>query len=617
MEKESFRSVKVGTVMLIVFLTAVILFALSNQKNEWGTPLAAEAATLASFTTSILIGTLAGLVLVILRYLFTKNGVWILLGVGILLVFLGDVVPETMRYQNIVIPLTEIIGGIFGLTLVIIASLFFQPATKLPNVFGSSRWATLSDLLEWGLIKKEENHEGLLLGTEQSSKKQIIYDGDMHGLTVAPTRTGKGACAIIPNLLRSNSSILVIDPKGENARRTVEERAKDCDGRKSKVFVIDPWGISTEADKYGEGISSDYLAGFNPLASLDPDDPDLVTDVMMLADALIVASGKEPFWTDEAKALVYGIILYVVADEAEEDNRTLARVRDILSLPVAKEDAIDLVGTFDEILKNMEASDHPMVSAASARISQKADKEFSGVLSSAQSNTHFLDSAILRKSLEGNGENSFSFADLKTEDERITVYLVLPLDRLPTFNRWLRLLVTSAMIDLTRAPVDINKPPVRMILDEFAALDKMPIIEKAYGTMAGLGVQLWVFTQDLGQLMKLYGDKAWQTFVSNAGVFQYFGSRDYETAKYAEHLCGMTTMKKRSFSFGSNASSSSGPQGGSSSSGSSETTSYDDVSRPLAYADEMMTLHRDNQILFIENRYPIVAKKHWWFLRRN
>ncbi len=178
-------------------------------------------------------------------------------------------------------------------------------------------------------------------------------------------------------------------------------------------------------------------------------------------------------------------------------------------------------------------------------------------------------------------------------------------------------------------PAQEDKPPVRVILDEFASLKKLELIETAYATMAGLGVQLWVFTQDLGQLMKLYGDKSWQTFVSNAGVFQYFGSRDYETAKYAEHLCGMTTMKKRSFSLGFNkgtshgtsSSSSSGGQGGSftsgssrtDSSGSSESISIDDVSRPLAYADEMMTLHRDNQILFVENRYPIIAKKWWWF----
>ncbi|MDF1807768.1 type IV secretory system conjugative DNA transfer family protein [Hyphomonas sp.] len=107
----------------------------------------------------------------------------------------------------------------------------------------------------------------------------------------------------------------------------------------------------------------------------------------------------------------------------------------------------------------------------------------------------------------------------------------------------------------------------------------------------------------------------WQTFISNAGVLQYFGSRDHETAKYVEHLLGMTTMRKRSISFGSSSSATSsfGQGGGSSTSGSSENTSYDDVQRPLAYADEMMTLHRDLQVLFVENRYPIVAEKRWWF----
>lgn len=125
--------------------------------------------------------------------------------------------------------------------------------------------------------------------------------------------------------------------------------------------------------------------------------------------------------------------------------------------------------------------------------------------------------------------------------------------------------------------------------------------------------RIQALTQDLSQLMRLYGDKGWQTFVSNAGVFQYFGSRDYETAKYAEHLTGMTTMKKRSISFGTSSSATTSYPSSSSTTGHSKTISYDDVQRPLAYADEMMTLHRDLQILFVENNYPIIARKHWWF----
>lgn len=126
----------------------------------------------------------------------------------------------------------------------------------------------------------------------------------------------------------------------------------------------------------------------------------------------------------------------------------------------------------------------------------------------------------------------------------------------------------------------------------------------------GLGVQLWAITQDLGQLEQLYGH-AWQTFVGNAGVFQYFGSRDHKTAEYASQLAGITTIRKRSTSYSS--SKNSDKFGQTSSMGTSESISYDDVQRPLIYADELMTLPRDRQILFVENAYPIIAPKIEWF----
>ena len=49
---------------------------------------------------------------------------------------------------------------------------------------------------------------------------QTFYNGPRHLLTVAPTRSGKGACAIIPNLLCSARSVICIDPKGQNAAVT-------------------------------------------------------------------------------------------------------------------------------------------------------------------------------------------------------------------------------------------------------------------------------------------------------------------------------------------------------------------------------------------------------------
>ena len=571
-----------------------------------------------------------------LRILLTKHG-WLIAGASIVLLILWGESTRNIGASSIASFGTGVLSFMVGMSVV--AALFVQatPATKHALAFGTSRWATGEDLLSWGLLQARASwhsmttpQPGVFLGTD-GAQQSIVYDGDMHGLTTAPTRSGKGATAIIPNLLRSTSSMVVADPKGENARRTAAHRAKS-----GSVYVVDPWGISCEADQFGDGISPDYLARYNPLDQLDPDSPDLATDAMQLADAMMIPSKGEKFWDEEGKALTYGIILYVVTDDHEEGSRNLGRVRDILCLPPVEHpvtetkadyDANDpaaqlaheasenaalkqaLAGTFDEILYRMTLSVHPIVKSSAYRIMQKHPKERSSVISVAQSNTHFLDTPVIRDSLS---DSDFDFADMKREDG-MTVYLTLPLDRIPTYHRWLRLMVTAGLIPLMRVPADPNRPPVRVILDEFASLGKLEIVKTAYATMAGLGVQLWTIVQDFSQLMSLYGEKGWQSFVSNAGFLQYFGSRDYETAKYAEHLCGMTTIKKRSVSLGFTSSQGGSSQGGNWGSSESETIAVDDVQRPLAYADEMMVLDRDDQVIWIENRYPIKARKWWWF----
>lgn len=532
------------------------------------------------------------------KFIAEKHGWLALIGISVVLVFIGDGAGSAGT-TSVTSMLAFILGLAGGVAVASRYLLKVEPAMGIPNIFGSSRWATREDLEEGDLLGTLEDGDGLFLGEVKRDGTPIIYRGDMHALTVAPTRTGKGATAIIPNLLRSKGSILVIDPKGENARRTAAKRA----AMGHRVLVVDPWGISTDADRYGPGASPEFLASFNPLEALRPDDPELPSDAMLLADALVVSSARDPFWDNEAKALVAGFILYLVIAPEEDGQRHLGRLREILSLPPSPEgyDA-PLAETRDEIIIRMFEADHPLVRQAAARILQKSPKERASVFSAAQSNTHFLDGPALRENLRS---SDFRFSELKASDTPTTVYLVLPLDRISVYNRWLRLLITSAMIDLTRTPGRAGAEPVRVILDEFAALEKLSFIETAFGTMAGLGVQLWVVTQDLAQLSRLYGDKGWQTFISNAGVFQYFGSRDTETAEYASRLTGMTTLRKRSVSFSTSAS-----QAGSSS---SSNTNYDDIQRALALPDELMTLHRDLQLLFVENHYPIVARKRWWF----
>ncbi|MFM7857754.1 MAG: type IV secretory system conjugative DNA transfer family protein, partial [Flammeovirgaceae bacterium] len=125
-------------------------------------------------------------------------------------------------------------------------------------------------------------------------------------------------------------------------------------------------------------------AHFNPMDWLDPNNPDIAENAMILWDSIIVPNGsKEPFWDDEAKALGMGITLHVATSPNEVHNRTLGRVRDII---------VSGSTQFDEVLNAMLASDHPIVRSTALRTASKDMKLLSNVLATLQSHTHCLDS---------------------------------------------------------------------------------------------------------------------------------------------------------------------------------------------------------------------------------
>jgi type IV secretion system protein VirD4 len=455
----------------------------------------------------------------------------------------------------------------------------------MPDTFGSSRWATEQDIEEAGFFE----NEGLYIGEclKDGELTPIEYNGDRHLMTVAPTRSGKGTSQIIPNLLSYRGSVVVIDPKGENAMITAKAR-KDAG---FEVHIVDPWGI-VEA----EGIETSTI---NPLDWLDPMDNEITENSMILADALVMAENhNDSFWNEEAKALLQGLLLHVASDAAEDGYRHLGRVREIL---VSGKDELTKVFT------KMAESDHHMIASTGNRCLQKEDKLLSNVLASAQAQTHFLDSEYLRENMK---TSSFKFEDLKTKP--MTIYLVLPADRLNTFSRWLRLLVQQAITVNARNIQTKPVKPVLFILDEVAALGRLSMVEQAYGLMAGFGMQLWAIVQDVSQLERIY-DKGWQSFVANAGMVNYFGSSDQRTAEYFSALCGEQTVWNFSSAVSHAFSNSVGQQGGGSSNTSTNSSNAALSQRKLAFPDELMRMNNRTQIILMENVHPILASKQFWF----
>ena len=431
------------------------------------------------------------------------------------------------------------------------------------SAFGSASWATKHDLDQAGLFAAE----GVVLG--RFGGRLIRHRTERHLLTLAPNRSGKGVSSIIPNLLTWPGSLVVIDPKGENAAVTARHRRE----MGQDVHVLDPLGMT--------GLRG---SRFNPLLWLDPRDRSFVEDTNLVADSLHMTHGTEEeiFFSNESKAWIAGDIMHIVTTEPPA-TRTLATLRAHLT---AAEDEFDWL--LDDMKSNTAA--FGLAARAANRLRQKADRERSGVISTAQAETHFLDSPSMTEVMAA---SDFDLGQLKRG--AMTLYLVLPAERLATHGRWLRLMISLCIAALTR---DRTPPrhPVLMVLDEFAALGRLQAIETAMGLLAGYGVQLWPILQDLSQLEDLYR-RRWRSFLANAGVVQAFGVNDAGTADYLSSLLGTRTVMVRHEGRANDGKLLRGSE------------NYGPASRPLLMPHEILRLPESRQLVLIHGKPPILAER--------
>jgi len=357
----------------------------------------------------------------------------------------------------------------------------------------------------------------IFLGASPEGHEVGIAD-NRHLITVAGSRAGKGTSAIIPNLLRYEGSVLVLDPKGENASITANRRAR----MGQEVHVVDPFNIAKVPD--------DYRSGFNPIAELDPSSPEFIDDCDALADALVIAeSGKEnDFWNSAARIVLRGFIAWVAAHEHLPDaDRHLGMVRRLLILPKAG---------LRELLESMQtlrkvAAGVP--SEAAAFLLGLDDRERASVMSTVLANIAFLASPAVAKVFKARGR----VANLRAwKFGGSSIYLCLPAMRLHRHARFFRLYVTSLLLAIE---ADRREPeiPALMLLDEMHVLGRMAALETAAGLIAGYGVRIWSIWQDFAQLKSIYDDR-WETFLGNASVFQSFGLNDMGTLSYVSERLG-------------------------------------------------------------------------------
>ena len=147
-------------------------------------------------------------------------------------------------------------GGMAVSAIGLIAMLFRRHLTANmaqanEYMHGSAKWAAKKDIEAAGLFAQE----GVYVGGWQDArgrKHYLRHAGSEHLLCVAPTRSGKGICLVIPTLLSVTQSCVITDLKGELRALTAGWRKEHANNH---VLRFEP------ASSYGS-------VGWNPIEEI-------------------------------------------------------------------------------------------------------------------------------------------------------------------------------------------------------------------------------------------------------------------------------------------------------------------------------------------------------------
>lgn len=399
----------------------------------------------------------------------------------------------------------------------------------------------------WAILKSPWREGHIWLGRDDQGQS-VGHGDDRHVITIAGSRSGKGRSAIIPNLLVWPGSCVVTDPKGENATRTAAIRSQRSGHR---VAVIDP---HRAAD-----VPNALRASFNPLDLIDGNADDAIDIAAAIGDAVMIDSGdgKDIHWVESARQIFEAVVLHVATTEFGA-RRSVARVRELLTIGdpeyadvlfaervAEKGEKATEPSPFDALwiqMSNSIATNRAVrnvIAGAANSVRDMGDNERGSVLSTARRNTKFIDSPWMQACLDGSDANRLNIDDLKSLEGGLSLYLCLPARFIPTHARFLRLMLNLVLYRMEALGLDQPRcgHPVLFIMDEFAALGRLEVIEKAAGLMAGYGVKLWPVLQDLGQLKRHYKE-SWETFLGNAGILQFFANADMTTLDWLSKRMG-------------------------------------------------------------------------------
>ena len=439
---------------------------------------------------------------------------------------------------------------------------------------------------KWGdVIEVNKKYEQSPYANNKILTKNVCigYDGRLHRrnlntLVIGGSGAGKTRFYAKPNVMQANTSLVILDPKGEIAR--------------DEGYLLEEKGYVV---KVLDLINMQRSHCYNPFVYLQDDN-----DIQKLVTNLFKATtpkgsqSSDPFWDTAAETLLLALIFYLW-HEAPEDEQNFSMVMEMLRAGEVKEDDDNYVSPLDILFNQLEIENPNHIAIKYYRDyrsgSGKTLKSIQITLASRLEKFN-LDSV---SSLTQTDE-----LELDTIGEKKTALFAIIPDNDTSFNFLISILYTQLFQHLFysadhkyggRLPIHVH-----FLMDEFANVSLPDDFDKILSVMRSREVSVSIILQNLAQLKALF-EKQWESIVGNCDESLYLGGNEQSTHKYVSELLGKETIDLNTYG------KSSGHSG-------NYSTNYQLTGRELLTPDEVRLLDNREAILFIRGERPIKDFKY-------
>lgn len=403
---------------------------------------------------------------------------------------------------------------------------------------------------------------------------------NLNVLVCGGSGAGKTRFFAKPNVMQSsNSSLVILDPKGEIARDT--GHFLKISGTEVKVLdLINMWRSHC----------------YNPFVYLRDDN-----DVQRLVTNLFKsttpkgAQTQDPFWDTAASMLLLALMFYLKY-EAPPDEQNFPMVMEMLRAGEVREDDDSYQSPLDELFDRLEmrSPDH---------IAVKYYRDYrSGSAKTLKSIQITLAARLEKFNLESLAALTVTDElDLESIGEKKTALFIIIPDNDTSFNFLVSILYTQLFQALFyqadhkyggSLPVHVH-----FLMDEFANVSLPDDFDKILSVMRSRGVSVSIILQNIAQLKALF-EKQWESIMGNCDTFLYLGGNESSTHKLiSESYLGKETLDTNTYG------KSTGRNG-------NYSTNYQITGRELLTPDEIRMLDNRYALLFIRGELPILDEKY-------